>query len=43
MKYWIGALAETATMSVIWAQLVIDGVKYGPQPFIVPVRDLKTH
>jgi hypothetical protein len=29
-------------MSVIWAQLVIDGVLYGPQPFIVPIRDPKT-
>jgi len=26
MKFWIGAAAELATMSVIWAQLVIDGV-----------------
>ena len=42
MKFWI-ALAETATMSVIWAQLVIDGKKYGPHPFIVPIRDPKTH
>ena len=30
-------------MSVIWAQLLIDGVEYGPQPFIVPLRDPKTH
>lgn len=43
MKYWIGASAEVATMSVIWAQLVIDGKKYGPHPFIVPIRDPKTH
>ena len=43
MKFWIGALAESATMSVIWAQLVIDGKKYGPHPFIVPIRDPKTH
>lgn len=43
MKFWIGAAAELATMSVIWAQLVIDGVEYGPQPFVVPIRDPKTH
>lgn len=42
MKFWIGAAAQLATMSVIWAQLVIDGVLYGPQPFIVPIRDPKT-
>lgn len=43
MKFWIGALGEVATMSVIWAQLIIDGKKYGPHPFIVPIRDSKTH
>lgn len=43
MKFWIGALGEVATMSVIWAQLIIDGKKYGPHPFIVPIRDPKTH
>lgn len=30
-------------MSVIWAQLTIDGIQYGPQPFIVPLRDPLTH
>ena len=30
-------------MSVIWAQLIIDGKSYGPHPFIVPIRDPKTH
>ena len=43
MKFWIGAAAQLATMSVIWAQLMIDGKSYGPHPFIVPLRDPKTH
>lgn len=43
MKFWIGAAAQLATMSVIWAQLIVDGIKYGPHPFIVPIRDKKTH
>ena len=43
MKFWIGASAEIATYSVIWAQILVKGKKYGPQPFIVPIRDPKTH
>jgi acyl-CoA oxidase len=43
MKFWIGAVAELATMAAVWAQLIIDGVEYGIQPFIVPIRDPKTH
>ena len=30
-------------MSVFWAQLIIDGVLYGPHPFIIPLRDEITH
>ena len=43
MKFWIGASREVATMAVIWAQLVIEGKKYGPHAFIAPLRDPKTH
>lgn len=43
MKFWIGAACQIATMSVVWAQLIIDGKKYGPHPFIVPIRDKLTH
>lgn len=39
MKFWIGAAAQLATKSVIWAQLIVDGQSYGPHPFIVPIRD----
>ena len=43
MKFWIGAAAQLATMSVIWAQLIVKGKSHGPHPFIVPLRDKKTH
>ena len=42
MKFWIGAAAQLANISVIWAQLIVDGKKCGPHPFIVPLRDPKT-
>lgn len=42
MKFWLGAAAQLANMGVIWAQLILDGKKYGPHPFVVPLRDLKT-
>ena len=28
---------------MIIAQLIIKGEKYGPHPFLIPIRDLKTH
>jgi len=42
MKFWIGAAAQLANVSVIWAQLVLDGKRYGPHPFVVPIRNSKT-
>jgi acyl-CoA oxidase len=30
-------------MSIIWAQLIVDGKSYGPHPFVVPLRCKKTH
>jgi len=30
-------------MAIIWAQLIIDDKSYGPHPFVVQVRDFKTH
>lgn len=42
-KWWIGSLGKVANHAVVMAQLVIKGKAYGPHPFIVPVRDLKTH
>lgn len=31
------------TTSVMWAQLIVDGVSHGPHPFIFPIRCQKTH
>jgi acyl-CoA oxidase len=43
MKFWIGAASQIANISIIWAQLIINGKSYGPHPFIVELRDKKTH
>ncbi|KAF2117519.1 acyl-CoA oxidase [Lophiotrema nucula] len=42
-KWWIGSLGKTANFAAVMAQLIIDGKSYGPHPFIVQIRDLKTH
>lgn len=42
-KWWIGSLGKVANYAVVMAQLVIKGKALGPHPFIVPIRDLKTH
>jgi acyl-CoA oxidase len=43
MKFWIGGMAETANMTIMWAQLIVDGKNYGPHPFIMRIRDPNTH
>ena len=43
MKFWIGATAQTATKTVMLAQLILDGDSYGPHSFVVSIRDDKTH
>lgn len=42
-KWWIGSLGRTANHAVVMAQLIINGKKYGPHPFVVQIRDLETH
>ncbi len=42
-KWWIGSLGRTANHAVVMAQLIIHGKVYGPHPFVVQIRDLKTH
>ena len=42
-KWWIGSLGKTANYAAVMAQLKIDGKSYGPHPFIVQIRDMKTH
>lgn len=43
LKWWIGATAELANMTVCWARLIIDGKDEGLHAFIVPIRDKSTH
>lgn len=42
-KWWIGSLGKAANHAVVMAQLIINGKPYGPHPFVVQIRDLKTH
>ena len=44
MKFWIGNLAKTAKMAVVFAQLHLpSGKNAGPHAFLVQIRDEKTH
>jgi acyl-CoA oxidase len=42
-KWWIGSLGKAANHAVVVAQLILGGKTYGPHPFVVQIRDLKTH
>lgn len=42
-KWWIGSLGRTANHAVVMAQLIINNKPYGPHPFVVHIRDMKTH
>lgn len=42
-KWWIGTLGKVANYAVVMAQLIVKGRPVGPHPFIVPIRDLRTH
>lgn len=42
-KWWIGSLGRTANHAVVMAQLIVGGKAIGPHPFVVQIRDLKTH
>ena len=41
-KWWIGGAAESATHSTVFANLIVDGKRYGVKPFVVPLRDPET-
>jgi len=43
MKFWIGGASRTATVSAVFANLIIDGKNEGPHVFIVPLRDRHTY
>jgi acyl-CoA oxidase len=42
MKFWIGGAAKSATIGVVFANLIIDGKNEGPHVFVTPLRDRKT-
>ena len=42
-KWWIGSLGKAANHAIVMAQLIVDGKQLGPHPFVVQIRDLKTH
>ncbi|NXO04590.1 ACOX2 oxidase, partial [Rhinopomastus cyanomelas] len=43
MKWWPGDMGRSATHSVVFAQLYIQGKCYGVHPFIVQIRSLQDH
>ncbi|KAG7725673.1 hypothetical protein KL948_004857 [Ogataea haglerorum] len=38
-KWWIGGAAHSATHTVCYARLIVDGKDYGVKTFVVPLRD----
>lgn len=38
-KWWIGGAASTATHAAVFAQMIIDGKRYGVKTFVVQLRD----
>ena len=43
MKFWIGGLAKTAHMGVVFAQLITKGKKMGVHAFVIQLRDRTFH
>jgi len=41
-KWWIGMAGQTATHTIVFAKLVIDGREYGTHSFIVQIRSTET-
>ena len=39
MKFWIGGAAKSATISMVFCQLIIDGKSRGVHGFVVPLRN----
>ncbi|KAF9281751.1 fatty-acyl coenzyme A oxidase [Mortierella alpina] len=42
-KWWIGGAAHTATHTVVFAQLIVRGKRYGTKSFVVQLRDTHTY
>lgn len=43
MKFWIGGASKSATVSAVFANLIVGGKNEGPHVFIVPLREKKTY
>ncbi|XP_069668106.1 peroxisomal acyl-coenzyme A oxidase 2 isoform X1 [Haliaeetus albicilla] len=43
MKWWPGDMGRSATHTVVFAQLYVNGKCYGLHPFIVQIRSLQDH
>lgn len=41
-KCWVGALGQTASMAIVYAQMIVDDVNHGLHIFVVPIRDPQT-
>ena len=41
MKFWIGGLSQTATVALVWAQLIVGDKSHGPHCFYTRVRNEK--
>ena len=42
-KFWIGGLGIVSNHTILIAKLIIDNVDYGPHPFLMQIRNLRTH
>lgn len=42
-KFWIGGLGLSCNYTIIIAKLIINEVDYGPHPFLVQIRNLRSH
>lgn len=42
-KWWIGGAAHTATHTVCFARLIVDGKDHGVKSFVVPLRNVADH
>ena len=43
MKFWIGGLAKCATMTTVFANLIVNGKNEGVHAFVIRVRDSRNH
>ena len=42
-KWWPGEMGRFATHALVMAKLVIEDNDYGVAPFLVQIRDIKSH